>query len=323
MPYVKMRWKLFAILAMLAVPVSASQGAPLQQNDREIDGLKGPVKIVNEEMTPVDAESGKLVDERIPVVEATYDADGNLTDRKSNETDFVDHVTPVRIDANTWLMRSNMGDHTRRRSFDWAGKLIEQTTFNGKDTSSPLLSKARYKYDSNGRVAEIESIRDNGNMDTVTVIKRGADGHTSQQEYRDSANKPPYASTYYDNYKVDAHGNWIERTGYEFDPSNGKPVRTLQGIYFRTITYYDTKHPTAKNSSTAVFAHEIDQRTTRHAGYAISQCKRKRVEEIFGWLKTVGGLRKTRHRGVDRVGWMFTFALAAYNLVRMRNLATA
>ena len=67
----------------------------------------------------------------------------------------------------------------------------------------------------------------------------------------------------------------------------------------------------------------IDPRTTRHAGYAISQRKRKRVEEIFGWLKTVGGLRKTRHRGVDRVGWMFTFALAAYNLVRMRNLVAA
>jgi transposase len=65
----------------------------------------------------------------------------------------------------------------------------------------------------------------------------------------------------------------------------------------------------------------IDQRTTRHAGYAISQ--RKPVEEIFGWLKTVGGLRKTRHRGVDRVGWMFTFALAVYNLVRMRNLVAA
>ncbi len=67
----------------------------------------------------------------------------------------------------------------------------------------------------------------------------------------------------------------------------------------------------------------IDARTTRHPGYVISQQKRKRVEEIFGWLKTVGGLRKTRHRGVERVGWMFTFALAAYNLVRMRNLAAA
>jgi len=67
----------------------------------------------------------------------------------------------------------------------------------------------------------------------------------------------------------------------------------------------------------------IDARTTRHPGYAISQQKRKRIEEIFGWLKTVGGLRKTRHRGVERVEWMFTFALAAYNLVRMRNLAAA
>ncbi len=67
----------------------------------------------------------------------------------------------------------------------------------------------------------------------------------------------------------------------------------------------------------------IDERTIRHPGYAISQQKRKRVEEIFGWLKTVAGLRKTRHRGLLRVDWIFTLALAAYNLVRMRNLAAA
>lgn len=61
----------------------------------------------------------------------------------------------------------------------------------------------------------------------------------------------------------------------------------------------------------------IDERTTRHLGYLISQRKWKRIEEIFGWLKTVAGLRKTRHRGVaPRVDWMFRFALAAYNLVR-------
>jgi transposase len=65
----------------------------------------------------------------------------------------------------------------------------------------------------------------------------------------------------------------------------------------------------------------IDKRTTHHPGYAISQRKRKRVEEIFGWLKTVGGLRKVRHRGLERVAWTFTFAVAAYNLVRLRNLA--
>lgn len=67
-------------------------------------------------------------------------------------------------------------------------------------------------------------------------------------------------------------------------------------------------------------ASAIDERTTRHAGYAISQRKRKRVEEIFGWLKTVGLMRKTRHRGTDRVGWMFKFGLAVYNLVRINNL---
>jgi transposase len=64
----------------------------------------------------------------------------------------------------------------------------------------------------------------------------------------------------------------------------------------------------------------IDDRTTRHSGYKVSQQRRKRIEEVFGWLKTVGMLRKTRHRGVFKVGWVFTFAAAAYNLVRMRNL---
>jgi transposase len=67
----------------------------------------------------------------------------------------------------------------------------------------------------------------------------------------------------------------------------------------------------------------IDGRTTRHDGYQISMRKRKRIEEVFGWLKTVALLRKTRHRGVFRVGWVFTFAAAAYNLVRMRNLLSS
>ena len=65
----------------------------------------------------------------------------------------------------------------------------------------------------------------------------------------------------------------------------------------------------------------IDGRTTRHAGYAVSQRKRKRIEECFGWLKTIALLRKVRHRGVGKVHWIFTLACAAYNLVRMRNLA--
>src|ERR1700731_1818992 len=64
----------------------------------------------------------------------------------------------------------------------------------------------------------------------------------------------------------------------------------------------------------------IDSRTTRQGGYAISQKKRKRIEECFGWLKTIALLRKVRHRGTLKVDWVFAFACAAYNLVRMRNL---
>ena len=67
----------------------------------------------------------------------------------------------------------------------------------------------------------------------------------------------------------------------------------------------------------------IDGRTTQHAGYRISQKKRKRIEECFGWLKTIALLRKVRHRGTLTVDWIFTFACAAYNLVRMRNLMAA
>jgi IS5 family transposase len=78
-----------------------------------------------------------------------------------------------------------------------------------------------------------------------------------------------------------------------------------------------TPHIAGKNVSYSA----IDGRTKRHSGYTLSQRKRKRVEEIFGWLKTVALLRKTRHRGVARVGWMFTFATAVYNLIRIRNLA--
>lgn len=67
----------------------------------------------------------------------------------------------------------------------------------------------------------------------------------------------------------------------------------------------------------------IDGRTTRHAGYGVSQQKRKRVEEIFGWMKTVGLLRQLRHRGREAIDWIFKFTAAAYNLTRLRSLEPA
>ena len=64
----------------------------------------------------------------------------------------------------------------------------------------------------------------------------------------------------------------------------------------------------------------IDGRTTRHPGYAVSQQKRTLIEQGFGWSKVIGLLRKLRHRGLDRVGWIFTFTNTVYNLVRLRTL---
>ena len=81
----------------------------------------------------------------------------------------------------------------------------------------------------------------------------------------------------------------------------------------RDVTPHLAQNPTNRAS-------RIDNRTVRHEGYEISQRKRKRIEECFGWMKTVGLMRKTRHKGTDRVGWMFVFTAAVYNLVRIRNL---
>ena len=67
----------------------------------------------------------------------------------------------------------------------------------------------------------------------------------------------------------------------------------------------------------------VDRRTTRQPGYILSQRLRKRIEEPFGWVKTIAALRKTRHRGVARVGWMFTLAMAAYNVIRIPKLLAA
>jgi transposase len=90
----------------------------------------------------------------------------------------------------------------------------------------------------------------------------------------------------------------------------------VEALRTRQVTPHVAQYTTRRTSA-------IDGRTTRHPGYPVSQQKRKRVEEIFGWLKTVGLLRKVKLRGVPRVGWLFTFAAAVYNLVRIRNLVAA
>jgi transposase len=79
------------------------------------------------------------------------------------------------------------------------------------------------------------------------------------------------------------------------------------------VTPHVAQHTSGRRSA-------IDGRTTRHAGYAISQRTRKRIEEPFGWIKSAAGLRKARHRDLARVGWVVTLRAAACNLVRLPKL---
>src|ERR1700676_575153 len=87
-------------------------------------------------------------------------------------------------------------------------------------------------------------------------------------------------------------------------------IRELRGM---KITPHGAQNTTNRRGA-------VDQRTTRHAGYEVSQRKRKRVEQSFGWMKMVGMLKKVKLRGIDKVGWLFTFTGAAYNLCQLRNL---
>lgn len=82
------------------------------------------------------------------------------------------------------------------------------------------------------------------------------------------------------------------------------------------------KSHVAQNIHARKLTSSIDERTTRHAGYEVSQRKRMRVEEIFGWVKTIGLMRRPMFRGTGRLGWVFTFALSVYNIIRICNLTT-
>ena len=91
------------------------------------------------------------------------------------------------------------------------------------------------------------------------------------------------------------------------------PHQFVQDLRALQVTPPVAQHTTNRTSA-------IDGWTTRHPGYPVSQQKRKRAEEMFGWLNTVGLLRKVTLNGVRRAGWLIPFTAAAYHLARMRNL---
>lgn len=127
---------------------------------------------------------------------------------------------------------------------------------------------------------------------------------------------------------TEANGRAERVTALDMIEDNAKPGSTVggdknydtadfvAGCRERNCTPHVSQHDTNRRSA-------IDARTTRHHGYRISTIKRKRIEEPFGWMKTVGGLRKTRHRGRGLVEWFFVLTAAAYNLIRIPKILAA
>lgn len=127
---------------------------------------------------------------------------------------------------------------------------------------------------------------------------------------------------------TEANGTAERTTALEMIDDNARPGSTVggdknydtsafvAGCRKRGCTPHVSQNNTNRRSA-------IDARTTRHAGHRISTIKRKQIEEAFGWIKTVGGLRKTRHRGRPLVEWFFVLTATAYNLVRIPKLLAA
>jgi IS5 family transposase len=127
---------------------------------------------------------------------------------------------------------------------------------------------------------------------------------------------------------TEANGTAERSTALDMIEDNARPGSTVgadknydtadfvAGCRERGCTPHVSQNDTNRRSA-------IDARTTRHPGYRISTIKRKRIEEPFGWMKTIGGLRKTRHRGRDLVEWFFVLTATAYNLVRIPRILAA
>ena len=203
----------------------------------------------------------------------------------------------------------------------WAG----MKSFQPKDGSGPLPDPGRNgERDFRGEKRSNETHR--STTDPEARLYRKSDGQPAKLCYLGHILMENRNGLIVDAELTQATG-WAERAAAEAMIETSAP---LGGVTLGANKGYDTKAHVANLRDLRVTPHvaqnqknrrsAIDGRTTRHPGYAISQCIRKRIEEPFGWMKAAGGFRQTKHRGRERVGWMFTMRAAAYNLIRLPNL---
>jgi hypothetical protein len=227
-------------LAALCLCIPAALAKPVSKNDRERAELHGLVQSVVTEQEVTVTEGDKTQVHKIGISEQDYDANGNLTDDKTNMGDMIRDRKPEHSDAKTTTFHSDMGDSTEHYKFDSAGNLIEKAITYGSDPNGAIDETHRYTYDRHGRMIEQDVFGNDGKVQSSIVYKRDAKGNIASQEMRKPDAKPPYPTLNYQ-YEFDKQGNWIKRTETVTDvaPEDAWQYSESQhGPLVRTITYY-------------------------------------------------------------------------------------
>ena len=132
----------------------------------------------------------------MPQDEVWYNKNGDFIEEKSYTSDFIDDRRPQRIDAQTRLLKSNMGDQRQHRVFDSSGRLIEEKD-TAATTGTQIVSWTRFKYDGHGRSIEDDNITD-GKVDGFTLIKRDSRGNLVQMEFHLIGRHRPFPCDWYE-----------------------------------------------------------------------------------------------------------------------------
>lgn len=226
------RLPLFAV-ALLAV---ATASASTIKSERERDELKGPVKSVAVRWEANHKDEAGGIEQRDLGI-TTYDTAGNVIDEKDFTADFIRDRKPERIDANTVIFRSVMGDEVLHYDFDAQGNVVELQKWYGAKAEGPADLMERTKYDAAGLAIESSSFETEGKLFDTTIFTRDAAGNVVVEEIRTAGSAPPFPRMHY-TYTFDARGNWTARlVKRENVPEDSYDYRYYGNLY-RTIEYY-------------------------------------------------------------------------------------
>lgn len=229
------RVRLIAMAGLLALAGCESEApTAVFKTDRDREELKGAVKTVVVEFEGLKDRYGQI--DRHRLGSSTYDEAGNLVEDEDVTPDFVKKRKPQRVDADTVIFHSVMGDSTEHYVYDAQGNVLEESVRFGTRTSGAPDQVIRHKYDAQGREIERDFMGPGGKLGGALVYTRDKDGNIAAEEDWLNDPKGPHAKMTY-SYDFDAGGNWIRRRETREPLADNYPYGPV-GTLIRTITYY-------------------------------------------------------------------------------------